>query len=109
VEKGDSEMSKCKITVVRRTINQDLIDEYVSDTRESFGRCQAYDDGQEFVIEGFPLKPEGFCDWAWADIHRDVVATMFGGSYPWIGQPGMAITCCTDGLRPVVFKVERIE
>jgi uncharacterized repeat protein (TIGR04076 family) len=102
-------MSKCKITVVRRTINQDLIDEYLSDTRESFGRCQAYEDGQEFVIESFPLKPEGFCDWAWADIHRDIVAVMFGGSYPWIKQPGTAITCCTDGLRPVIFKVERIE
>ena len=102
-------MSKCKITVVRRTLNQDLIDEYLSDTRENFGRCQAYKDGQEFVIESFPLKPEGFCDWAWADIHRDVVAVMFGGSYPWIKPSGTAITCCTDGLRPVIFKVERIE
>jgi len=102
-------MSKCKITVVKRTINQDLIDEYLSDTRESLGLCQAYDDGQEFIIESFPLKPEGFCDWAWADIHRDVVAVMFGGSYSWINQSGTAITCCTDGLRPVIFKVERIE
>ena len=102
-------MSKCKITVVKRTISQDLIDEYLSDNRESFGLCQAYDDGQEFIIENFPLKPEGFCDWAWADIHRDVVAIMFGGSYPWIKQSGTAITCCTDGLRPVIFKVERIE
>ena len=102
-------MSKCKITVVKRTINQDLIDEYLSDDRENFGLCQAYDDGQEFIIESFPLKPDGFCDWAWADIHRDVVAVMFGGSYSWINQPGTAITCCTDGLRPVIFKVERIE
>jgi len=102
-------MSKCKITVVKRTIQQDLIDEYLSETRENFGLCQAYEDGQEFVIESFPLKPEGFCDWAWADIHRDVVAIMFGSIYPWIKQSGTTITCCTDGLRPVIFKVERIE
>ncbi len=102
-------MPKCRITVVKRTINQDLIAEYVSDTRESFGRCQAFEDGQEFILDGFPLRPEGFCDWAWADIHRDVVTTMFGGNYPWIQQRGTAITCCTDGLRPVIFKVERIE
>jgi uncharacterized repeat protein (TIGR04076 family) len=102
-------MSKCRITVVRRTINQDLIDQYVNDAREGFGRCQAYEDGQEFIIEDFPLKPEGFCDWAWADIHRDVVSVMFGSSYPWIQQPRTAITCCTDGLRPVIFKVEMIE
>ena len=44
-------MSKCKITVVKRTINQELIDEYVSDTRENFGRCEALEDGQEFIIE----------------------------------------------------------
>jgi uncharacterized repeat protein (TIGR04076 family) len=102
-------MSKCKITVVKRTINQDLIDEYLSDTRKGFGRCQVYEDGQEFVIEGFPLRPDSFCDWAWADIQRDVVAVMFGGDYPWIQPPGTSITCCTDGLRPVIFKVERIE
>lgn len=56
-------MSECKITVVKRTINQDLIDEYLSDTHENFGLCPVYQDGQEFVIEGFPQKPEGFCDW----------------------------------------------
>jgi uncharacterized repeat protein (TIGR04076 family) len=101
-------MPTCKITVLKRSLNQELIDTYVSHTREDYGRCHAYEDGQEFVLEGFPLKPEGFCDWAWADIHREVVAVMFGGSYPWIEQPSTAITCCTDGLRPVIFKVERI-
>jgi uncharacterized repeat protein (TIGR04076 family) len=102
-------MPTCKITVVKRTLNQDLIDQHVSETRDSFGRCPVYEDGQEYVIEEFPLKPDGFCDWAWADIHREVVAVMFGSSYPWIRQPGTAITCCTDGLRPVVFRVEAIE
>ena len=101
-------MAKCKITVIKRTTNPELIDRYVSESRRPYGQCGACEDGQEFILEGFPLKPEGFCDWAWADIHRDVVAIMFGGSYPWIVQPGTAITCCTDGLRPVVFKVERI-
>jgi uncharacterized repeat protein (TIGR04076 family) len=101
-------MSRCKITVVKRAVHQDLIDAYISDTREDFGRCPFFEDDQEFLIEGFPSKPEGFCDWAWADIQRDVVTVMFGGGYPWVRQPGSAITCCTDGFRPVVFKVERI-
>jgi uncharacterized repeat protein (TIGR04076 family) len=102
-------MSNCRITVVKRTINQDLIDEHVHDSRKNLGRCSAFEDGQEFVIEGFPQKPDGFCDWAWATIHKDVVAVMFGGNYPWLKQPGIAITCCTDGLRPVIFSVERME
>jgi uncharacterized repeat protein (TIGR04076 family) len=101
-------MSKCKITVVKRSLNQDLIDEYVSDDREGFGCCTLFEDGQEFIIEDFPSKPEGFCDWAWATIHKDVVAMMFGATYPWLKPPGTAITCCTDGLRPVIFKVERM-
>ncbi|RLB26553.1 MAG: TIGR04076 family protein, partial [Deltaproteobacteria bacterium] len=29
--------------------------------------------------------------------------------YPWLKQKGVAIACCTDGLRPVIFKLERIE
>jgi uncharacterized repeat protein (TIGR04076 family) len=36
---------------------------------------------------------------------------MGGGEYttPWVEQKGAAIACCTDGYRPVVFKIERIE
>jgi uncharacterized repeat protein (TIGR04076 family) len=102
-------MAKCKITVVKRMLNQELIDQHVSDKRKNFEQCPVYEDGQEIIIENFPLKPEGFCDWAWADIHRDVVTVMFGGSYPWMREPRTAITCCTDGLRPVIFKVEMIE
>jgi uncharacterized repeat protein (TIGR04076 family) len=34
---------------------------------------------------------------------------MFGQGYPWVKQPETAITCCTDGFRPVTFKVERID
>jgi uncharacterized repeat protein (TIGR04076 family) len=102
-------MATCKITVLKRTINRDLIDEYSSNTSESFGLCDRYEDGQEFLLEGFPEKPEGFCDWAWTDIHRDVVALMIGGNFSWMRLPGTAVSCCTDGLRPVIFKVERIE
>ena len=32
-----------------------------------------------------------------------------GGNYdPWV-EEGVAITCCTDGIRPVSFKLERID
>jgi len=32
----------------------------------------------------------------------------FGGDFPWFKEKGIAISCCSDGLRPVVFKLERI-
>jgi uncharacterized repeat protein (TIGR04076 family) len=89
-------------------VNRDLADKYATDV-ESFGGCELYHEGQEFVIEGTPAKPAGFCDWAWGDIHKDVVTVMFGGDFPWMTRPGTSINCCTDGLRPVVFKIERID
>jgi uncharacterized repeat protein (TIGR04076 family) len=90
-------------------INKDLIDAYVSKDRGEFDLCPVYQDGQEFIIENFPSRPDGFCDWAWADIQRDVVGVMFGSHFPWMQEPGVVITCCTDGFRPVVFKVEMME
>ncbi len=33
----------------------------------------------------------------------------FDGNRPYFGPEGTAITCCTDGFRPVTFKVERID
>jgi len=52
--------------------------------------------------------PPDFCSWAWADIQRDVAHLALGGDFPWMKQRGTMITCCTDGLRPVVFRLERI-
>ena len=98
--------------MVRKSVpDQDLVNEYVSDAAKErgFGPCGFFEDGQEFILEGFPAMPEGFvCDWAWTDIHRAVVTIMFGGDFPWMKQPGTVITCCTDPMRPVIFKIERI-
>jgi len=54
------------------------------------------------------FKPEGFCDWAWSDIYRDVTSVAFGVGHPWAAPKPMAICSCTDGARPVVFKIELI-
>lgn len=53
--------------------------------------------------------PEGFCSWAFADIQRDITHLRFGGSYPFLKEDGVAYSCCTDGLRPVIFRLERME
>lgn len=33
----------------------------------------------------------------------------FGGRYGWVAAPNASITCCTDGVKPVVFKLELVE
>jgi uncharacterized repeat protein (TIGR04076 family) len=103
-------MARAKITVVKKAFHQDLLDEYLHPDSKArgFGICTAFEEGQEFQLKGGNC-PEGFCSWAWADIQRDVMAVLMGNGFPWVGPENTAITCCTDGFRPVTFKVERIE
>jgi len=58
-------------------------------------------------------KPEGFCDKAWKAIYQYAFALASGGETfyygYWINEPGVAISCCNDGLRPVIFKIERTD
>jgi uncharacterized repeat protein (TIGR04076 family) len=103
-------MQKAKITVLKRMANHDLAEEY---RKEEYNRryplpCSQFEDGQVFLLENMSDPPEGFCGWAWVDIHRDVVQIMAGGANGAIKQPGTTIACCTDGFRPVVFKIERV-
>jgi uncharacterized repeat protein (TIGR04076 family) len=103
---------KCRITIVKRTLNHDLIEEYLSEEYQELGACERLSDGQEFVLEGFEelaSVPEGFCHWAWADIRHDILRVASGGDMPGLKRSGMAIVGCTDWLRPVIFKIERIE
>jgi uncharacterized repeat protein (TIGR04076 family) len=102
-------MANIKITVLRRTIEKDLVDEYIKPGDSEFGPCELFEDGQEFLLEGFPTIPKGFCDWAWADIQRDVIGIAMGADMPWMMKPGVAVSCCTDGFRPVIFKIERVD
>ena len=105
-------MSAVRITVLKRAAYTDLIDEYVPKLPEKpiYGACGLFEDGQTFIVEDRPDKPDDFrCHGAWDDIRRDVAIVLFGGNAPWINRSGTMITCCTDGLRPVTFLIQRIE
>jgi uncharacterized repeat protein (TIGR04076 family) len=99
-------MPKMKITVLKRMFNQALAEAHCQPNTEI---CPRFAEGQEFIVEGLK-QPEGFCDWAWDDIHKCYMTLMFGGSFtPWMKEKNNIIACCTDGIRPVVFNIERIE
>ncbi len=104
-------MAKVKITVVKKLNNKELYGENppaAFDEKRIEPECDRFEVGQEFICETHNCPPD-FCSWAFADIQRDLVHILFGGYYPWMKEKGVAITCCTDGLRPVIFKIERIE
>lgn len=102
-------MASCKITVLRKMINRDFVNEYSSlDLSDQCLGCHLLTVGQEFLVEDHNSIPEGFCAWAWGDIQKDVTHIMFDGSYPWMKKPGTAISSCSDGLMPVIFKIEKL-
>ena len=102
------EMAKCKITVLKRTVHQDLIDDYLDDGYKGVGICNCFRDGQEVVVGDYSRVPDGFCSSAWADIRHDILTVAMGADLPGIRQPGTVITGCRDWFRPVIFKVQRI-
>ncbi len=102
-------MYKVKITVLRKTIQQDLADEYGT---EGFTKCPMFREGDVFYASW--AKPDGFCDEAWKAIYQYVFAMAHIGKNAgtlwyyndWIRKPGVAVCSCNDGLRPVIFKLE---
>lgn len=103
---------KCKITVLKREYNQELADKYLADPK--VGKCQVFQDGQEFIVDSnnyFSMLNGKFCGEAWDAISRYVYAALQGGSIMrgWTNDEKMMITCCNDGVRPVIFKLERID
>lgn len=100
-------MKKVKITVLKKTLFKDLINEYATGDIKP---CEVFTEGQEFIIDPFK-PPEGFCPWAWNDIYKTVIAqtvegTMYSG---WMKDEKTSIACCSDGFRPVIFKIERLD
>ncbi len=101
-------MATGKITVLKRMANADIADEYMKEEHRIVP-CPYLEDGQEFIFEDWGAVPDGLCSWAWMDIHKGVMLVMGGGSSPSVKHEGMVIACCSDGARPVVFKIERLE
>lgn len=107
---GSNTMAKIKITVIKRFNPEDVFGKegYSTPNGKKVTACTAFEDGQEFIVENLK-KPDGFCDWAWRDIYKDTAVLNFDGNFKNWAKEGTQHTCCTDGVRPVVFKLERIE
>ena len=103
------EIPECKITVLRRTLNQGLIDEYLLEEYGNIGPCELFEEGQEFIIQDYSSIPSGFCVSAWVDIFKDVMLVASGGNMPGMKTKGTVICGCSDWFRPVIFKIERRE
>lgn len=93
---------------MRRTLNQDLAEEYCE---PKVTPCSVFTEGQEFIYDvNIGERPAKFCDNAWNDIYKVMMTLALKGNFQgWMKKDGTNISCCTDGIRPVIFKIERIE
>ena len=91
-----------KITVMKKLYHPDLVEAYAKNP-EAWSACTHFEVGDVFVTsKDKPWEmPEGFCGWAWADIQKTVYGMARGGQ-------DVFITSCTDGYRPVIFKLEKL-
>lgn len=103
-------MRQVRITVLKTTLDADLAAQYGI---PGLGPCPMHRAGQVFLADY--AKPEGLCDEAWKAVYQYVFALAHGAEErlfyygDWIAEPGVAIVCCNDGLRPVIFKLEATE
>ena len=103
-------MTKIKITVMRVLTFEDVfgddVPEYFPPSISS--QCGRHKPGEVFIREGTNC-PEGFCNWAYSDIQKEIIHVYYGGDNPWTDEPGVGYAACTDGMRPVLLRIERVE
>lgn len=92
-----------RITVLRKHFHKEFVEKYAAKP-EAWTECKHFEIGQEFLASAeAPWEmPAGFCGWAWADIQKLVYGMARGGQ-------DVFVTCCTDGYRPVVFKLAKVK
>jgi uncharacterized repeat protein (TIGR04076 family) len=102
-----SKKSTIKITVLKKTDSKQIFGDNPP-MGQAIEACSRFIEGQEFFLGEGGGMPEGFCPWAWNDIYKVVNTLKHGGNFPWMKTKGTSISCCTDGLRPVIFDIRRI-
>ncbi|HNX58955.1 MAG TPA: TIGR04076 family protein [Spirochaetota bacterium] len=97
-----------KITVLDTMSNIELAGRYCRDGQKACP-CPIFKPGQEFTTTF--EKPPGFCEWAWTDIYKYIAIFLSGGNmgdaFNWMADNNSVIACCTDGIRPVIFRIEK--
>ena len=125
---------KVKVTVIDKKLYPELQAQYCSDPNA--GMCSCYNVGDEFIFERYGAADDFWhmglntlkqtvhkandiaggtafphCSEAWDAISRYIYTGLQGGSIMrgWMNDERVMIACCSDGTRPVIFKIERMD
>ncbi|MHA2405222.1 MAG: TIGR04076 family protein [Candidatus Hermodarchaeia archaeon] len=95
-----------KITVLKTMGTKELWGDDAP-ASEAADVCGLYKVGTEYISKGLAVPENWPCSWAWHDIFKEVLHLGLGGEF--FVEPGDFIyACCTDGMRPVFYKIERV-
>lgn len=124
---------KCKVTVIDKKLYPELQAQYCADPNS--GACPFYNVGDEYIFERYG-KADDFwhiglgtltktdsvknaagsarsphCSEAWDAFSRYIYTALQGGSIMrgWTNDERVMIACCSDGTRPVIFKIQRLD
>jgi len=101
---------KIKITVLKVFHPSEVFENPPVKHVSPWGPCTVVNEGQEFIVNESGIMPEGFCPSAFQTLWDPIRTLQFGGKTIYYEDTEDAwIACCSDGLRPVVFKLERIQ
>lgn len=128
---------KVKLTVLDKKLYPELQKEYCQD--KEAGVCPCYEIGDEFIFARYGEEDDFWhggintivnrakradgeefiagglhyphCAEAWDAFSRYIYTGLNGGAIMrnWMEDPKVMITCCQDGTRPVIFKIERLD
>ena len=125
---------KVKVTVIDKKLYPELQSQYCADPHS--GECPCYNIGDEFIFERYGSADDFWhmglntlkqtvasentvavgsrfphCSEAWDAISRYIYTGLQGGAIMrgWMNDEKIMIACCSDGTRPVIFKIERLD
>lgn len=125
---------KVKLTVIDKKLYPELQAQYCADPNS--GACPVYHIGDEFIFERYGTADDFWhmglntlkqtanaaeqtaggssfphCSEAWDAVSRYIYTGLQGGSIMrgWMNDERIMIACCSDGTRPVIFKIERMD
>ena len=101
-------MARITITVLKKFNPKDVFGhDIMSPKGDIIPTCYVFEEGEELVVTDLE-KPEKFCGWGWKTVLEDIKILDSGDDVSWT-EPGVIYSSCTDGVRPVCFKLERMD
>ncbi len=99
---------KIKFTVVKVFSTKEVLGhEVIRASGKKVPICPVFREGQEIIAKDIYTKPEAFCGTAWRDLTNRLTKFDIVEDMDW-PEKNVTYCACGDGLRPVIFKVEKM-